>query len=58
VDPVGAQREAPWLALYDAGLPPRIEPEYSSALAMFEASLRQAPDSDLVRYFETPLSRA
>jgi long-chain acyl-CoA synthetase len=58
VDRAGAQPQAPWLALYDAGLPASIEPEYPSALAMFEASLRQAPDGDLVRYFETPLSRA
>jgi len=58
VDRAGAQPEAPWLALYDAGLPPAIEPGYPNALAMFEESLRAAPDGDLVRYFETPLSRA
>ena len=54
----GAQSQAPWLALYDAGLPAEIEPGYPNALAMFDASLSAAPDGDLVRYFETPFSRA
>jgi long-chain acyl-CoA synthetase len=58
VDRAGAQPHAPWLALYDAGLPPTIEPGYPNALAMFEESLRTAPDGDLVRYFETPITRA
>ena len=58
VDSTGAQPQAPWLALYDAGLPAAIEPGHSTALAMFEESLRVAPDGDLVRYFETPISRA
>ena len=54
----GAQPQAPWLALYDAGLPAAIEPGYPNALAMFQASLAADPDGDLVRYFETPFSRA
>jgi long-chain acyl-CoA synthetase len=54
----GAQPQAPWLALYDAGLPATIEPGYPNALAMFEESLRAAPEGDLVRYFETPITRA
>jgi long-chain acyl-CoA synthetase len=58
VDRAGAQLEAPWLRLYDAGLPPAIEPGCPNGLAMFEESLRAAPDGDLVRYFETPISRA
>jgi long-chain acyl-CoA synthetase len=58
VDRAGAQPQAPWLALYDGGLPPTIEPGYPNALAMFEESLTAAPDGDLVRYFETPISRA
>jgi long-chain acyl-CoA synthetase len=58
VDAAGAQQQAPWLALYDAGLPAAIEPGHANALSMFEESLRTAPDGDLVRYFETPISRA
>jgi len=54
----GAQPQAPWLALYDAGLPATIEPGYPNALAMFEESLRAAPEGDLLRYFETPITRA
>jgi long-chain acyl-CoA synthetase len=58
VIPAGAQAHAPWLALYDAGLPSTIEPVSPNALAMFEESLNAAPDGDLVRYFETPITRA
>jgi long-chain acyl-CoA synthetase len=53
-----SQSEAPWLALYDPGLPAMIAPEHETALAMFEAAVRRAPDSDLIRYFETPISLA
>ena len=54
---VGAP-EAPWLALYDPGLPPAIEREHDNAVAMFDAAVRRAPERDLVRYFETPISHA
>jgi long-chain acyl-CoA synthetase len=43
--------EKPWLALYDAGQPAELSPEYSDALAMFGASVRRNPDGDLIRYF-------
>ena len=51
-----AKSQAPWLALYDPGLPATIHPEHETALGMFKAALRRAPDLDLVRYFETPIS--
>jgi long-chain acyl-CoA synthetase len=53
-----AQSTAPWLALYDPGLPATIEPEHETALGMFQAALRRAPDRDLVRYFDSPISLA
>ena len=53
-----AQPDAPWLALYDPGLPPTIAREHENAVAMFDAAVRRSPDRDLVRYFETSISFA
>ncbi len=44
--------DRPWLARYRKDYPADIETEYPSALAMFEASLRRAPDTEIVRYFD------
>jgi long-chain acyl-CoA synthetase len=54
----GAGASAPWLALYDEGLPARIEPEHATAPEMFDAAVAQAPGRHLVRYFDTGLSSA
>ena len=47
---------APWLQLYDKGLGGELAIEHENALAMFKASVARAPDKDLLRYFDTPLS--
>jgi long-chain acyl-CoA synthetase len=52
------QSTAPWLALYDPGLPATIQPEHETALGMFQAALRRAPDRHLVRYFDSPITLA
>lgn len=44
--------DRPWLARYRKDYPADIETEYPSTLAMFEASLRRAPDTEIVRYFD------
>ncbi|MGD9529097.1 MAG: class I adenylate-forming enzyme family protein [Pseudonocardia sp.] len=44
--------ERPWLARYDAGQPPDLEPEFSDALAMFRATVERNPDGDAIRYFD------
>jgi len=49
--------ERPWLARYDAGQPSDIEPEFSSALAMFSACVQRDPDAVLIRYFDGALTR-
>jgi long-chain acyl-CoA synthetase len=48
----GPYDEKPWLALYDADMPPVIEREYDSALEMFQASVRRAPNAAIIRYFD------
>jgi long-chain acyl-CoA synthetase len=49
--------ERPWLARYDTGQPSDIEPEFTSALAMFSATVQQDPDAVLIRYFDGVLTR-
>src|ERR1700684_340328 len=49
--------ERPWLARYDPGQPSDIEPEFTSALAMFSATVQQDPDAVLIRYFDGVLTR-
>ncbi len=51
---VGAS--APWLALYDEGLPAEITREHDSALAMFRATVERAPELEVIHYFETPMT--
>jgi len=48
--------DRPWLALYDEGTPAEIEREYDSALDMFAASARRAPDRTAIRYFDSALT--
>jgi long-chain acyl-CoA synthetase len=50
--------EKPWLARYDAGRPAEIVPEHPHAVAMFQASVRRAPDADAIRYFDGRISYA
>lgn len=47
----------PWLSLYPAGAT-SIEIEFESALDMFAAAVRRAPDNDAVRYFDGAISVA
>ena len=53
---MGVYDDRPWLARYPEGQAHDIEPEYPSALAMFEASLERAPDTEIVRYFDGTLT--
>jgi long-chain acyl-CoA synthetase len=41
-----------WLALYAAGQPAEITPEFENALDMFKASVDRNPDGDIIRYFD------
>jgi long-chain acyl-CoA synthetase len=51
-----AQR--PWLARYRKDYPTDITPEFDSMLALFEASLARAPETEIVRYFDGVLTLA
>ncbi|HWN28726.1 MAG TPA: AMP-binding protein [Actinomycetospora sp.] len=53
---MGTYDERPWLPRYREEYPHDVEPEYPSALAMFEDSLRRAPDAEIVRYFDGTLT--
>jgi long-chain acyl-CoA synthetase len=48
--------ERPWLARYAEGQPADIEPAHASALAMFGATARRAPDAVAIHYFDTALT--
>ncbi len=48
--------DRPWLARYNPDVPPDLEVEYPTALAMWEASVGRAPDATLIRYFDGSLS--
>jgi long-chain acyl-CoA synthetase len=48
----------PWLARYAEGQPADIEPDHPSALAMFEATARRAPDAVAIHYRESALTFA
>ena len=50
--------ERPWLARYRADYPTDLTPEYPSMLALFEASLARAPQTEIVRYFDGVLTLA
>jgi long-chain acyl-CoA synthetase len=46
----------PWLALYDAGQPTSLVPEYTTGLAMFMAAVERAPNAVSLRYFDGVLT--
>jgi long-chain acyl-CoA synthetase len=48
--------ERPWLARYDEDQPHDIKVEFASALEMFSASVRRAPDTTIIRYFDGHLT--
>ena len=54
---MGIYDDKPWLARY-GDLPAEIEPEFTSALAMFDAAVEAAGDRTAVQYFDTSLSYA
>jgi long-chain acyl-CoA synthetase len=48
--------ERPWLARYAKGQPADIEPDHPSALAMFAATARRAPDAVAIHYRDSALT--
>jgi long-chain acyl-CoA synthetase len=50
--------ERPWLARYAEGQPADIEPDHPSALAMFDATVRRAPDAVAIHYRDSALTFA
>ena len=50
--------ERPWLARYAEGQPADIEPDHPSALAMFAATARRAPDAVAIHYRDSALTFA
>ncbi|MDN5767198.1 MAG: AMP-binding protein [Humibacillus sp.] len=50
--------ERPWLARYTEGRPSDIRPEFSSVLALFQASLARDPDAVAIRYFDGSMTLA
>jgi len=46
----------PWTALYAPGQPATLAVEHPTALAMFQAAVRRAPDRTVVRYFDGELT--
>jgi long-chain acyl-CoA synthetase len=48
--------ERPWLARYAEGQPADIERAFTSALAMFDATVRRCPDAVAVHYFDDALT--
>src|SRR3954449_1656352 len=50
--------DRPWLALYDEGVPPNLEPPFPDCLSMFDAAVRGHADKPLVHYFGTTLTVA
>jgi long-chain acyl-CoA synthetase len=50
--------DRPWLAHYAHGLPPDITAEYGTMLELFAASLRRAPETQAIRYFDGVLTLA
>jgi long-chain acyl-CoA synthetase len=50
--------ERPWLARYAEGQPADIEPAHASALAMFGATARRAPDAVAIHYFDAALTHS
>ncbi|MDN5918169.1 MAG: AMP-binding protein [Pseudonocardia sp.] len=54
----GVYGERPWLARYREDYPTDITPEFGSMLALFEASLERAPQTEIVQYFDGTLTLA
>ena len=50
--------ERPWLARYAEGQPADIAPDHPSALAMFDATVRRAPDAVAIHYRDSALTFA
>lgn len=50
--------DRPWLARYGEGQPADITPEHASLLAVFQASLAAAPQTEAIRYFDGVLTLA
>jgi long-chain acyl-CoA synthetase len=48
--------ERPWLARYAEGQPADIEPAFTTAPAMFDATVRRCPDAVAVHYFDDALT--
>ncbi|MEA2246948.1 MAG: long-chain acyl-CoA synthetase [Solirubrobacteraceae bacterium] len=48
--------DRPWRALYEPGLPADLDPEFATALEMFEGAVRRAADRPAIRYFDAALS--
>jgi len=46
----------PWLAHYDAHVPPVLDPPCADAVELFERGVRERPDEPALLYFETQLS--
>jgi long-chain acyl-CoA synthetase len=53
-----AGTDKPWMALYGEGHPAEITVEYATALEMFQASVRRAPDAPLIHYLDRTLTVA
>ena len=49
---MSAYRDRPWLSQYTTGSPADIEPQFSSALAMWQASVERAGERPFVHYFD------
>ena len=52
----GPYDEKPGLALYGADMPAAVEREYDSAIGMFRASVRRAPNAAIIRYFDATIT--
>jgi long-chain acyl-CoA synthetase len=48
--------DRPWCALYEPGLPSDLDPEFASALEMFESAVRRAGERPAIRYFDAALT--
>jgi len=55
---VSTYTDRPWLTHYAHGLPPDITAEYGTMLELFAASVRRAPDTQAIRYFDGVLTLA
>ena len=48
----------PWLALYDAEVPPSVKPRHASVIDGFRRAVREFPAHPAIRYFDATLSMA